>query len=54
MVLPGSPGLRDYHNRAPTWPNKALPNCPLIPTDSPNRAAPAYIRTFTGKWLCDR
>ena len=38
-------------NRAPTWPNKALPNRPLNPTDSPKHASPAYIRTFTGTWL---
>ena len=36
IVLPGSPGLRDCPNRAPTWPNKALPNRPRNPTDSPH------------------
>ena len=37
MVLPGSPRLWDCPNLAPTRPNKALPNRPLIPTDSPKQ-----------------
>ena len=48
MFTPGSPGLRGRPNRAPNWPDQVLPNRPLIPTDSPKRAAPAHIRTFTG------
>ena len=51
MVPPGSPGLRGRPNRAPNWPDQALPNRPLIPTDSSKRAAPAHIQTFTGKLL---
>ena len=51
MFLPGSPEPRDCPNQAPNWPNQALPKRPIIPTDSPKRAAPAHIRTFTGKLL---
>ena len=51
MFLPGSPGPRDCPNRAPNCHNQALPKRPIIPTDSPKSAAPAHIRTFTGKLL---
>ena len=51
MVPPGSPVLRGCPKRAPNWPDQALPDRPLITTDSPKRAAPAHIRTFTGKLL---
>ena len=55
IVLLGAPGLWDRLNRAPNQANKALPNRPLNPTDSPKHASPAYIyiRTFTGTWLYD-
>ena len=48
MFTPGSPGLRGRPNRAPNWPDQVLQNRPLIPTESPKRAAPAHIRAFTG------
>ena len=51
MFTPGSPGLRGRPNRAPTWPDQVLPNRPLIPTESPKRAAPVHIRTFTVNML---
>ena len=51
IVPRGSPGLQGRPNRAPNWPDKALPNRPINPTDSPKRTAPAHIRTFTGNLL---
>ena len=42
MFLPGSHGTWDCHNRAPNWPNQALPKRPIYPTDSPKRNAPAH------------
>ena len=48
MFMSGSPGLRGRPNRAPNWPDQVLPSRPLNPMDSPKRAAPAHIRTFTG------
>ena len=44
MFTPGTPGLWGCLNRAPNWPDQVRPNRPLIPTDSPKRAAPAHIR----------
>ena len=51
MSTLGSPGLRGHPTRAPHWPDRVIvfPNWPPSPTDSPKRAAPAHIRTFTGR-----
>ena len=49
MSTPGSPGLWGHPNRAPHWPDRVFPNWPPNPTDSPKRAAPAHIQTFTGR-----
>ena len=49
MSTPGSPGLRGLPNWAPHWPDRVFPNWSTNPTESAKRAAPAYIRTFTGR-----
>ena len=44
IFLPGSPGPWDCPNRAPNWPNQALPKRPIIPTQTTTRQTSKFTK----------